>query len=710
MSQPPTPQDGAHWSLTVPAIIAAVGVTAAFAPWPVGVALAGIAVTSLGLLGTRRPGPRSRFPGASRSRVKTGGTTPGALQQTPGDRFESALVARIEADPEGRITRVNGLAATLLGVSAEALLGAPFDAYLPGLREATRGALSPTTSSERRRWTLRGARGVGVPIDLSLRTAPDGAAFVELIDVSVDAGALTAARQGLRDALTERASKERLLRAFGQTVRWRATEVANLGALLAEETTSPDLGAALAHASVENDGLIAVTDDILDLTCVGGVARDDVLDPLALVEAVVVDQVATLGAPAAGWIVAVAPGLERALIGDVAGIRRAMTNLLVHATTVSSPDHLHLRVSTATTERGRVALTLSITDGGPPRRFADGSWSTGAPHGSPTSGHGGNAGLEMTIARAFASRLGADIAVEEVTGRGPTLSLTVPMVPLALVDDPRTDSLDGVEVFVALASADEARAVADLLMDRGAKVSLAQDRGPTTAPDRCDVIVADNGFVSRGALRGRPAMVVIGQGDGTEGGDAWLPRPLLPSALVAVVARLGVAAADRRSAPGSAPDQRPSAREPVSPPRNGRVLLVDDDVVNQRVAARMLEDLGFRVTVVGDGHRALEAARGGGFDVVLMDWHLPGLDGLEVTRRLRADPGPGASVPIIALTGRAMAADIDTCLAAGMNGHVAKPLGRRPLAAALVAYARPLATAPALQRRAGARGKSHTVG
>ncbi|PKQ14412.1 MAG: hypothetical protein CVT68_12000, partial [Actinobacteria bacterium HGW-Actinobacteria-8] len=290
MSQPRTPPGEASRSLTVLTLIAAVGVTAAFAPWPVGVALAGLTVAALALLFRRPSEPRSRFPDASYRRVKTRSATAAALQQVLCDGFESALVARFEADPEGRITRVNHLAAQLLGVSAEALLGAPLDAYLPGLRDAARATQSSTAAGARRRWTLRGARGIGIPSDVSLRVARDGATRVELVDVSVDAGALIAARQEQRDAVAAKAARERLLRAFGQTVRWRATEMANLSALLEEETTSPDLGAALAHARSDSDGLIAVTDDILDLTCVGDAAREDVLDPLSVFEAVVTDK------------------------------------------------------------------------------------------------------------------------------------------------------------------------------------------------------------------------------------------------------------------------------------------------------------------------------------------------------------------------------------------------------------------------------------
>jgi PAS domain S-box-containing protein len=111
-----------------------------------------------------------------------------------------------------------------------------------------------------------------------------------------------------------------------------------------------------------------------------------------------------------------------------------------------------------------------------------------------------------------------------------------------------------------------------------------------------------------------------------------------------------------------------------------RVLLVDDNKVNQKLAARLLERRGHRVTVVGDGRAAVTAVAAGGFDIVLMDVQMPGMDGIEATALIRGnEAGTGSHIPIVAMTAHAMKGDDERCLAAGMDGYVSKPFDAKHL-------------------------------
>jgi PAS domain S-box-containing protein len=157
-------------------------------------------------------------------------------------------------------------------------------------------------------------------------------------------------------------------------------------------------------------------------------------------------------------------------------------------------------------------------------------------------------------------------------------------------------------------------------------------------------------------------------------------------------------------APAEAPARRAAGDAPFA-----RLLLVEDSEASQLVAAAMLRKAGYEVDLARDGETAVEAAGTGSYDAILMDVRMPGLDGYEATRRIRALPGPAARVRILALTASAMPGDIQRSLAAGMDAHLAKPVDRAGLLGAVAALlaavpARPRAAAPAAEP-----GPSHAL-
>ena len=136
-------------------------------------------------------------------------------------------------------------------------------------------------------------------------------------------------------------------------------------------------------------------------------------------------------------------------------------------------------------------------------------------------------------------------------------------------------------------------------------------------------------------------------------------------------------ALDRARAPLAPADATPLAVTPL------RILLAEDNAVNREVALGLLGRHGHSVTVVTDGASALAAARGGGFDVILMDVHMPGMDGIDATRAIRTLPGADGRVPIVGLSASVMKDEIDLCFAAGMDEFLAKPIDPAALARAL---------------------------
>lgn len=142
----------------------------------------------------------------------------------------------------------------------------------------------------------------------------------------------------------------------------------------------------------------------------------------------------------------------------------------------------------------------------------------------------------------------------------------------------------------------------------------------------------------------------------------------------------------------------------VSPPAPARLLVVEDVAMNRELAAAMLRTAGYVVDTLGDGASAVEAVRLNRYDLVLMDVEMPGMSGLEAARAVRSLPGRAASTPILALTAAVGPDDVDRCIAAGMNGHVGKPIDRAALLAAAARLSSP--SVPTLNVSDGAAADS----
>jgi CheY-like chemotaxis protein len=157
-------------------------------------------------------------------------------------------------------------------------------------------------------------------------------------------------------------------------------------------------------------------------------------------------------------------------------------------------------------------------------------------------------------------------------------------------------------------------------------------------------------------------------------------KPVSRLALLATMQRVMVQS--QAPPPTTLPDQAASRELPTM-----RILLVEDDPINQTLALALLEDQGYAVSAVGNGRLAL-AAVNEGVDLVLMDVQMPEMDGLEATRRIRAqEQGSGRHLPIIAMTAHSMPKDRALCLEAGMDDYVAKPIHAETLYALLSRYA-----------------------
>lgn len=213
-------------------------------------------------------------------------------------------------------------------------------------------------------------------------------------------------------------------------------------------------------------------------------------------------------------------------------------------------------------------------------------------------------------------------------------------------------------------------------------------------------------IASEPCLRGLP-LIVLAEPGRAGGLDAAAYQPAVvlarltrPSQLKASLCRLlGGAAAARPAATGAlaaAPTPRPGAR----------LLLAEDNVTNQKVAVLLLERLGCRVDIAANGVEALAALERATYDLVLMDCHMPELDGFDTTRLIRQREAGGRHLPIIAMTANALAGDRERCLAAGMDDYLAKPVSQAALASTLGRWLPTTPTAAPAAPAPGADGEA----
>jgi CheY-like chemotaxis protein len=322
----------------------------------------------------------------------------------------------------------------------------------------------------------------------------------------------------------------------------------------------------------------------------------------------------------------------------------------------------------------------------------------------------GGTGLGLAISRRLGELMDGSLTAESrgVAGEGSTFHLVVRM-PVASPDEvtptrpQRVEAdLSGRRVLIVDDNATNRR----ILVAQTARWGmLPRETGsPSEAlrwlaeGEQIDIILSDllmpemDGveFASRASQIDRaaesPPIVIlssVGVRDRDESGLAgWLAKPVKPSALHDTIATILLGGVLARPAPAATTPADGASASRLGDRHPLRILLAEDNAVNQKLALRLLSQMSYGAEVAGDGLQAIAALERDDFDVVLMDVQMPELDGLEATRRIRAQ-WPDRPLTIVAMTANAMAGDREACLAAGMDDYISKPIRAAELTAAL---------------------------
>ncbi|MET0263749.1 MAG: response regulator, partial [Rariglobus sp.] len=519
-------------------------------------------------------------------------------------------------------------------------------------------------------------------------------------DITARVETENALRRAKAEADTASRAKSDFLASMSHEIRTPMNGVIGMTSLLLESALNHEQRDSVNTIRTSGEALLTIINDLLDFSKIESGKLDLEHQPFELANCIE-ETLDLFAGQAAARRIEVAHHIDAdvptVVLGDVNRLRQVLSNLVNNAIKFTPKGTVTLTVALASPEQisqplraNHTLLSISIRDSGigiPPERL-DRLFKPFSQVDSSTTRKYGGTGLGLVICHRLCGLMGGDIKVESVANEGSTFNFTVqieatvsepPAVKLpealtkgaVLCVDDNIVNLRRLTAFfdasnIAVISADTVEAALDILGNTrpiAAVIDLELPQAPGTAPLHEILIEA--------------GVPIIGQlATGAAAAPAWtekvrfaaVPRPLRTLALVRAFHTIFPSNISIPATNATRDLFDLATRIPLN------VLLVEDNPVNQKVALRFLERLGYRADAVANGIEAINAIGAHNYQLVFMDLQMPEMDGFEATRHIRRNLPQHRQPCIIALTANALQSDRDLCLAAGMNDFITKPI------------------------------------
>ena len=514
-------------------------------------------------------------------------------------------------------------------------------------------------------------------------------------------------------------AKSEFLANMSHEVRTPMNGVIGLTGLLMDTPLTPEQREYAATIANSADALLKIINDILDISKIE--ARKLTLNPVDFDLCRLVEDAIDMGAKEAHskgieLVDFIKPNLPIHLHGDAGRLRQILTNLVSNAVKFTEHGEVFVLVSKQCEDAQHVTVHFEVKDTGIgiSKQGQAGLFQPFSQADTSSTRRYGGTGLGLAISKQLVAMMHGEIGVESTPGLGSTFWFTAQLEkqlnPELQPDEPAAADLTGLRVLVVDDNATNRQILHHHLSSWKMEPTCVASGREALTILRCnpagfsfDLGILDmqmpemDGLMLARAIKADPAiagmrlMILTSMGQFPEdvaeaaGIEAALVKPVKHSRLFACLVNImskSAAKGSGNSATAPTTEPSPTPAMPVAS-RQARILLAEDNKINQMVSLGQLKKLGFEADVVESGLAAIEALQKTPYDIVLMDCQMPKMDGYEATRKIRSKEKPFRQPYIIALTAHATQGAIGKCLACGMNDYISKPVQIKPFAEAL---------------------------